>query len=169
MQVSEKNADDVLANDMRQAMRRLAASVVIVTASDGVNRYAMAATASTSVSMDPPSMLVCVNRGASIYPVLEQQDYFCITILGHRHHEISVACSNKARREERFAVGNWQTDPETGTPYLADAPANLICARAELHAYGSHGIFIGRVKSIRLHGTVTPLVYIDGRYTTTHE
>ena len=62
-----------------------------------------------------------------------------------------------------------EINPETGTPYLADAPANLICARAELHAYGSHGIFIGRVKSIRLHGTLTPLVYIDGRYTTTHE
>jgi flavin reductase (DIM6/NTAB) family NADH-FMN oxidoreductase RutF len=169
MQVSETTADEVLADNMRQAMRRLAASVVIVTASDGDSRYAMAATAATSVSMDPPSMLVCVNRAASIYPVLEQQDYFGITMLAHHHHEISKACSSKDRREQRFAVGDWRTDRETGTPYLADAPASLICARAELHLYGSHGIFIGRVKSIRLYGPITPLVYVDGRYTTTHE
>jgi flavin reductase (DIM6/NTAB) family NADH-FMN oxidoreductase RutF len=167
-QVSENNVDQLLADNMRQAMRRLAASVVIITASDGTNRYAMAATASTSVSMEPPSMLVCVNRAASIYPVLEKHDFFGITMLGHCHHEISLACSSKSRRDERFAVGDWRTDPETGTPYLADAPASLICARAELHPYGSHGIFIGRVKSIHLHDAVTPLVYIDGRYTTTH-
>jgi flavin reductase (DIM6/NTAB) family NADH-FMN oxidoreductase RutF len=169
MQVREATADRVLADDMRQAMRRLAASVVIVTASDGARRYAMAATASTSVSMDPPSMLICVNRNASIYPILEKQDYFCITMLGHHHHEISMACSGKSKGEQRFEVGDWQIDPETGTPYLADAQASLVCAREAIHSYGSHGIFIGRVRSIRLHGTVMPLIYVDGRYTTTHE
>lgn len=174
MQVSEKaafekTAEEVLADNMRQAMRRLAASVVIVTACDVGTRHAMAATASTSVSMEPPSMLVCVNRSASIYPVLEKQEYFGITLLGHHHHEISLACSSKDKREQRFAIGDWRTDPQTGTPYLGDAPASLICARAELHPYGSHGIFIGRVKSIHLHVPATPLVYIDGRYTTTHE
>jgi flavin reductase (DIM6/NTAB) family NADH-FMN oxidoreductase RutF len=167
MLMSEEKADEALAGTMRQAMRRLAASVVIVTANDGNRRYAMAATASTSVSMEPPSMLVCVNRNASIYPILEKQDYFCIIVLGHHHHEISMACSGKTKGEERFAVGDWQTDTDSGTPYLADAPASLICAKAELHPYGSHGIFIGRVKSIRLHGSVTPLIYVDGRYTTT--
>ena len=169
MQVREATTDRLLADDMRQAMRRLAASVVIVTASDGTRRYAMAATASTSVSMEPPSMLVCVNRSASIYPILEKQDYFCIIMLGHHHHDISVACSGKFKGEERFEFGDWQTDPETGTPYLADAQASLVCAREAIHSYGSHGIFIGLVKSIRVHGTVMPLIYVDGRYTTTHE
>jgi flavin reductase (DIM6/NTAB) family NADH-FMN oxidoreductase RutF len=90
-------------------------------------------------------------------------------MLGHHHHEISMACSGKTKGEARFAVGDWQTDTDTGIPYLADAPASLICAKAELHPYGSHGIFIGCVKSIRLQGSVKPLVYVDGRYTTTHE
>jgi flavin reductase (DIM6/NTAB) family NADH-FMN oxidoreductase RutF len=169
MQVTEDIADNVLADDMRQAMRRLAASVVIVTANDGTRRYAMAATASTSVSMEPPSMLICVNRNASIYPILEKQAHFCITMLGRHHHEISMACSGKSKGEERFKVGDWRLDPETGTPYLADAPASLVCAREAVHAYGSHGIFIGRVKKIRLHGAVVPLIYVDGRYTTVHD
>jgi len=167
MLISETAPDQVLADNMRQAMRRLAASVVIVTAYDGTRRYAMAATASTSVSMDPPSMLVCVNRSASLYPVLEKQDHFCIIMLGHHHHAISVACGGKSKGEDRFAIGDWQTDPETGAPYLADAQASLVCAREAVHSYGSHGIFIGRVKTVRLHGAVTPLVYVDGRYTTT--
>jgi flavin reductase (DIM6/NTAB) family NADH-FMN oxidoreductase RutF len=167
--MSERKPDEVLADNMRHAMRRLAQSVVILTANDGTSRYAIAATASTSVSMEPPSMLVCVNRNASIYPVLDKQHHFCIIVLGHHHHEISIACSGKTKGEARFAVGDWQTDTDTGTPYLADAPASLICVKAEVHAYGSHGIFIGRVKSIRLHGSMTSLVYVNGRYTTTHE
>ena len=59
-----------LIGGMKQAMRRLAASVVVVTARDGDTRYAMAASACTSLSMEPPSILLCVNKTASIYPVL---------------------------------------------------------------------------------------------------
>jgi flavin reductase (DIM6/NTAB) family NADH-FMN oxidoreductase RutF len=153
-----------LAEGMRQAMRRLAASVVVVTASDGGVRYAMAASAATSVSMDPPSMLVCVNQTASIYPVLMKRGYFCINILGLDHREVSDACSGKVKGEARFAIGDWRTDPDTQTPYLEDAQASLICETADIHQYGTHGIFIGRVKSIRTRAEVSPLVYVDARY-----
>jgi flavin reductase (DIM6/NTAB) family NADH-FMN oxidoreductase RutF len=154
-----------LADGVRQAMRRFATSVVIVTARDGDERFAMAATAATSVSMDPPSMLVCVNRSASIHRIMKSQPYFGLNVLSHSQHDISAVCSDQARREERFNVGDWRTDSETATPYLGDACASLICSREQIHSYGSHGIFIGRVVNVYLGERVAPLVYLDGRYT----
>jgi flavin reductase (DIM6/NTAB) family NADH-FMN oxidoreductase RutF len=153
-----------LIQGMRQAMRRLAASVVVVTARDGETRYAMAASAVTSLSMDPPSILICVNRTASIYPVLESGRDFCINILSAAHEDLSIAASGAQKGEGRFAIGDWRDDPDTRTPFLGDSQASLICGVDGIHHYGTHGIFIGKVKRVHLHGDVYPLIYVDGRY-----
>jgi flavin reductase (DIM6/NTAB) family NADH-FMN oxidoreductase RutF len=158
-----------LMQGMRSAMRRLVASVVVVTARhDGV-RYAMAASAVTSLSMDPPSLLLCVNKSASIYPILEAETDFCINVLSRSHEPIAVASSGAQKGEGRFAVGDWRDDPDTDTPFLGDAQASLICAVDGIHYYGTHGIFIGRVKRVHLHGDVYPLIYVDGRYSSVVE
>ena len=153
-----------LIQGMRSAMRRLAASVVVVSAREGQTRYAMAASAVTSLSMEPPSLLLCCNRNASIYPVLTAGGHFCINVLSGAHEELSIACSGAQKGEARFATGDWQDDPDTHTPFLADAQASLICAVDDIHYYGTHGIFVGKVKRVHLHGDVHPLIYIDGRY-----
>jgi flavin reductase (DIM6/NTAB) family NADH-FMN oxidoreductase RutF len=153
-----------LTDGMRKAMRRLAASVVVITARDGNTRYAMAASAVTSLSMDPPSMLVCVNKTASIYPVLAAGKDFCVNVLSGSHKELSAACSGALKGEERFTIGEWRTDPDTEVPFLGDAQASLICAVDGIHHYGTHGIFIGKVKRVHLHGDIYPLIYVDGRY-----
>jgi flavin reductase (DIM6/NTAB) family NADH-FMN oxidoreductase RutF len=163
MRVSETAQVDLI-EGMKQAMRRLAASVVIVTARDGDTRYAMAASACTSLSMDPPSILLCVNKTASIYPILNHGKDFCINVLSGAHEALSIACSGGVKGEARFDVGDWQNDADTNTPFLGDAQASLICAVDDLHHYGTHGIFVGRVKRVHLHGDVHPLIYIDGRY-----
>jgi flavin reductase (DIM6/NTAB) family NADH-FMN oxidoreductase RutF len=145
-------------------MRRLASSVVVISARLEGTRYAMAASAVTSVSMDPPSLLICVNRSASIYPVLAAKSDFCINVLSPAHEALSVACSGAEKGEGRFAIGDWRDDPDTETPFLADAQASLICGVDAIHHYGTHGIFIGRLKRVHLHGDVYPLIYVDGRY-----
>ena len=164
MQDSQAAIAQELIDGMRQAMRRLAASVVVVTARDGETRHAMAASAVTSVSMEPPSLLICVNRSASIYPVLEKRGHFCINVLSGSHRELSIACSGKVKGEARFAIGDWREDPATGTPFLGDSQASLVCAIDDVHYYGTHGIFIGKVTAVHLHGDVYPLIYVDGRY-----
>lgn len=164
MQVTEAVSDELM-QGMRQAMRRLAASVVVVTAREGKTRYAMAASAVTSLSMDPPSLLLCVNRNASIYPVLTSGGHFCVNVLSGAHEALSIACSGAQKGEARFETGDWQDDADTHTPFLADAQASLICAVDGIHHYGTHAIFIGKVKRVHLHGDVDPLIYLDGRYT----
>ncbi len=163
MQNSEAVSAELI-QGMKQAMRRLVASVVVVTAHDGEKRYAMAASAVTSLSMDPPSILLCVNKSASIYPILESGADFCINILSPSHEPLAVASSGAQKGEARFAIGDWREDPDTKTPFLGDAQAGLICAVDGIHHYGTHGIFIGKVKRVHLHGDVYPLIYVDGRY-----
>src|SRR5260370_40397805 len=93
--------------EMRQALRRLAKAVVVITAHDHGQRFAMSATAVSELTIDPPSMLICVNRSASIYSPLQAGANFGINILHASHESISRACSGAMKGEARFAVGSW--------------------------------------------------------------
>lgn len=147
------------------ALRRMAKSVTVITCRhDGV-RYAMAATAADALSMDPPSMIVSVNRNASLHAPLSAGSDFCINVLASTHQEISRACGGGRKGEARFELGEWIAGVD-GIPLLADAQASLVCKNELSVSYGTHGIFIGRLVEIRTNGSVDPLVYIDGRYTT---
>jgi len=152
-----------LAGQMKDAMRRLAKSVVIVTTRYQGQRMAMAATAVDSLSLEPPSLLVCVNRSASIFPALSGQAAFCFNILARTHEPLAHLCGGKAKGEARFEQGAWGEGPD-GVPCLEDAQASIFCRTDGEFFYGTHGIFIGRVDSVRLHGPVEPLIYADARY-----
>ena len=148
----------------RAAMRRLAATVTVLSCRDPQGqRIGMTATAVTSVSTEPPALLACVNRSAAIHAHLALGQKLCINLLHSGQREISNACSGGEEGEGRFRVGDWQNDAD-GVPYLADGQANIFCAVEAVHAYGSHGIFIGRVLSVRNRDAIDPLVYQDGRY-----
>lgn len=162
--MTEVAVDTGLATALKTAMRGFAQSVVIVTTTDDEGaRYAMAATAVTPLSMDPPSMLICVNRTASSYKILEGGANFCLNILGTDQQDVARSCGGGAKGDDRFAVGHWVAD-ENGLPFLADAQAAIICHQRERISYGSHDIFIGDVQAVRLAGTVDPLIYLDGVY-----
>jgi flavin reductase (DIM6/NTAB) family NADH-FMN oxidoreductase RutF len=126
-------------------------------------RYAMAATAVSEVSLDPPSMLVCVNRSASMHAPLSAGAEFCINILHASHERISILCGGSVKGEARFANGNWlQSEP--GVPYLGDAQASFFCRTETSMTYGSHAIFIGRVTRAISKPDVDPLIFCAGRY-----
>lgn len=152
--------------DLRSGLRRLAKAVVIITCRHDGQRYAMAATAVSELSMEPPSMLVCVNKTASISPVLTAGADFAINILDGGHKAIADACSGAIKGEARFQVGSWQ-EGGTGIPVLADAQASFQCRNVNRFSHGTHDIFIGEVFDTRTAGDVNPLVYVDGRYTLT--
>jgi flavin reductase (DIM6/NTAB) family NADH-FMN oxidoreductase RutF len=94
---------------------------------------------------------------------------FCVNVLSGAHEALSIACSGAVKGEARFQTGDWRDDPDTNTPFLGDAQASLICAVDDIHHYGTHGIFVGKVKRVHLHGEVYPLIYIDGRYSSVIE
>ena len=145
-------------------MRRLASAVGVLTAHGPDEPVGMAATSITSLTMDPPAILVCVNRSASIHACLQEGGNFCVNLLSRHQRDISSAFGSSAKREERFAGGHWSTDAETGLPWLDDAQANLTCRVAKMIPYGTHSIVIGEVEAVRLSDTVEPLIYQDGAY-----
>ncbi|GAC1527220.1 MAG: flavin reductase family protein [Collimonas sp.] len=156
---------DKLRDDMLQAMRRLAKSVSVITCSHGGQRHAMSASAVDSLSTAPPSLLICVNQSCSIYTPLSRGAPFCVNILAADQCDIAQICAGKLKGEARFSEGSWHTHAD-GTPYLAEAQANLICEQDGHYDYGTHTIFIGRIKRVLVGGPVSPLVYVDGAYAT---
>lgn len=164
MQESRLPQEQTLDQDFRAAMRRLASTVTVLTCRNPEGRrFGMTATAVTSVSADPPSVLICVNRSAAMHAHLERERLFCINLLRADQQAISEAFSGLAEGESRFQHGNWASDAD-GVPYLANAQANIFCSVEEAYPHGTHGIFIGRVRRAKSDAGVNPLIYQDGAY-----
>lgn len=153
----------VVKDGFRGAMRRLAGTVTIVTVKSGTERHGTTATAVTSVSMDPPSMLVCINRDSRLHGYLQKEDHFCVNMLHADNIEASRLFASPVSAEERFAGGDWRLD-EDKAPWLGDAQANVFCRKERAIDYGSHTIFIGRVECVHLRDDISPLIYKDGAY-----
>ena len=154
--------DDRLAEQTKLALRRLASAVAVVTCQEGDRRHAMTATAVNAMSMQPPSMIVCVNRSSTFHAAISRADKFAINILHRGQVQISMGCGGKARGEDRFHSVAW--NQENGVPVLPDAQARIVCAKQDRFDYGSHTIFLGHVTSVGIHGGVDPLIYVDGHY-----
>jgi flavin reductase (DIM6/NTAB) family NADH-FMN oxidoreductase RutF len=152
-----------IATALRIGLRALAKAVTVISCRHGSRRYAMTATAVNELSMDPPSMLICVNKSASLFAPLAEGANFCINILQATQAEISAICSGKARGEARFAVGSWRDSP-LGPPYLQEAQASFVCRNVSKLEFGTHGIFVGQVEQVYMREQKNPLVYMDGRY-----
>lgn len=164
MNRADRKPDDASLNlSFKAAMRRLTSAVTIVSTQDGETRWGMTATAVTSLSADPPSVLVCINRSASIRAHLRPQANLCVNLLSIEHAALSRAFSGGVAPERRFDLGNWG-DADDGVPYLRDATASLFCEVDQLIEYGSHSVAVGRVYSVRLGPNATSLVYRDGQF-----
>jgi len=155
-------ADAELAAQTKLALRRLASAVVVVTCRDAERRHAMTATAVNALSMQPPAMLVCVNRTAAFHAAISRAGKFAINILRRSQERISKDCGGSVRGEDRFGFGRWSE--EGGVPVLPYAQARIVCGNEARLDYGSHTIFLGPVICVGVHGAVDPLIYVDGHY-----
>ena len=147
----------------RAAMRRHVAGVCIVSAGSGGEANGMAVTAATSFSLDPPSVLICINAAASLSAQLGPGALFTLTVLGAEHREVAEAFSRKPGGRARFAAGRWTLPPD-GPPSLDDAPANLRCRVVRELAFGSHRALVAEVEAVRLGPDGGSLIYRDGAY-----
>lgn len=160
---SEGLSESAVAENMRAGLRRLGKAVVVITALHDDQRWAMTATAVSELSMEPPSLLVCVNKSASLYGPLSAGSNFCVNILSARQAEISQSCFGSTKGEERFRCGVWDS-ASCGTPLLRDSQASFICEYRERVEFGTHAVVIGEVNEVRVTGTPDPLIYLDGGY-----
>ena len=151
----------------RAAMRRFASTVTIITAVDHERSHGMTATAVTSLSMDPPSLLICINQKTLLHDIMFRARRFCVNVLHCDQMALSAAFSGAVPPGERFMRGTW-SESEDGIPYLVDAQANLFCRKAAAIPYGTHTIVVGNVEHVGVRDAIAPLVYQDAGYCVTN-
>lgn len=151
-----------LSEPFRQAMRSMAATVTILSTAANGRRFGMTATAVTSVSLSPPSLLVSVNRSASIHAPLDREKRLCVNVLAETQQRLCADFSGGKTGEERFQDQDW--DQRAGIPYLIEAQANIFCAIDHRLDYGTHSLFVCRVNNVRLPSAKSPLVYLAGGF-----
>lgn len=151
---------------MKQGMRKLAAGVsVLSTRVNPQERFAMTVSSVTSVSDNPPSLLVCINQNISLKGHLEVLDCgFAINILSRSQQRVSNICAGFELVHDRFSVGHWQ-DGLDGIPYLQDSETIFFCRTDKIVSYGTHYILIARIEDVLVsEQPADPLLYHNGGY-----
>jgi flavin reductase (DIM6/NTAB) family NADH-FMN oxidoreductase RutF len=146
-------------------MRRLAAGVSVIT-TDGKDgaRYGLTATAVCSVSADPPTLLICVNRAASTCAAIRAAGHFAVNLLCVDDREVAVRFASPISPEERFKEGVWGT-LVTGSPVLESALTVFDCTLSQDIEVATHGILLGQVRGVRYqHERAEPLLYAHGTF-----
>ncbi len=146
----------------RSALSRWASGVTIVTSRDGDEVRGMTVSAFSSVSLDPPLVLVCADRSSDTRRVIDRSGVFAVHVLGREQRTLSALFADKSREAERFRDLPFET-ATTGAPILAGALVALDCRVVARHEAGDHLIYVGRVEAIR-QGEGEPLLYYRGRY-----
>lgn len=151
--------------DFRSAMRHLTGGVSIITAGRGRDVTGMTVTSVTSLSVEPPTLLVSINRDASSFPLIRRYGAFGVNILNADQLDVAERFAGRGglKGADRFAGGQWVTGV-SGVPLLVGALAAFDCEVEEIVERHSHGIVIGRVRDIKNATRSAALAYWHGRY-----
>lgn len=146
----------------KKALRGWASGVTVVTSRADEKIHGMTVSAFSSVSADPPLVLVCANSTSTTHAVIEEGGVFAVNILAEHQRDVSDLFASFEHEDSRLERVGW-TEGETGAPLIDEALASLECTVVSAYREGSHTIYIGRVEAV--HTTdAAPLLYYQGRY-----
>jgi flavin reductase (DIM6/NTAB) family NADH-FMN oxidoreductase RutF len=147
----------------RQMMGCFATGVSVVTArGDDGTGFGLTINSLTSVSLEPPLVLFCVDKKAQIYPDLKKAKLFAFNFLSEGQEAVS---RHFADHHHNPKPKNMWDRPQEGCPILRQSLGWIICRRQAVYKGGDHDIFLGEV--VKLHkrsGSLAPLLYFHGRY-----
>jgi len=151
---------------LRDALGCFATGVTVVTCFDREGRpFGLTANSFTSVSLDPPLLLVCVHKQAACAPALEIADSFAVNVLQTGQQPASITFSTRV--EDRFGCTPWALG-EHGVPVLRDSLSVFECAHHAIHDGGDHFILVGEVRKATFEASLDPLLYFRGKYRRLH-
>jgi len=154
----------LIRQDYRDAMARLAAAVNIITTDGPSGRAGFTATAVCSVTDEPPTLLVCLNRSASAHPIVTANGQLCVNTLAGAQRDLSNLFGGKTPMAERFAAAQWSTGV-TGSPLLDGATVSFDCRISHSASVGTHDILYCEVLAVYRRDSSDALVYF-GRNST---
>ncbi|MDQ6823644.1 MAG: flavin reductase family protein [Candidatus Eremiobacteraeota bacterium] len=149
------------ADDFKAVMRHYPTGVTVVTSMKDGQPRGVTVNAFCSVSADPPTVLICINREARSYLYISTSKIFCVNVLAADQIDLAERFSGKLR-ERQFEDVAFSVD-KTGAAVLAGTVAHLDCEVLEEHHVSSHSIFIGRVLSCSARVGV-PLGYFNSGF-----
>ena len=156
---------EVSSDEFRGAMRHLARGVSVITAGRGRDISGMTVTSVSSLSVDPPALIVSINREASSWPLVKRYGFFGVNILTSDQIDIAERFTGKGglKGAARFAGADWATRA-SGVPLLVGALAAIDCEVEDVVERHSHAIVIGRVLDVAVSARTAALAYWQGRY-----
>src|ERR1700747_3606112 len=128
--------------DFRLAMRRLAGGVSIISGAGPDGPLGVTATAVTSLTADPPSVLCCLNRSLELEAAVKETGRFGVNMLRADHHDLAKCFAGMAgvRGSEKFEQGDWTTLP-SDVPTLSDSLVSFDCRVGDIFEVGTHSVF----------------------------
>lgn len=162
---SVKVESEVSSGDFRNAMRRLAGGVSVITAGGGKDISGMTVTSVSSLSVDPPALIVGINRAASSWPLVKRYGFLGVNVLTSDQIDIAERFTGKGglKGAARFTGADWTTRA-SGVPLLVGALAAIDCEVEDVVERHSHAIVIGRVLDVAVSERSAALAYWQGRY-----
>ena len=160
-----ETAREVSSSDFRSAMRRLAGGVSVITVGQGNDITGMTVTSVSSLSVDPPTLIVSINRESSSWPLLKRRGFFGVNMLTADQLDIAERFAGRdgLKGAARFAGAQWIT-LVSGVPLLAGALSAIDCEVEDVVERHSHAIVIGRVLDMQLSSRSAALAYWQGQY-----
>jgi flavin reductase (DIM6/NTAB) family NADH-FMN oxidoreductase RutF len=153
----------VSADEFKQALQQWASGITIVTTrSSRFGILGMTATSFSSVSMQPPQILVCINDSAVTIEGIKESQHFAVNILNSGQQLVSNQFASGDNPQQRFESVTW-CDGVSGTPVLDDTLASIECSVAQLIQSGTHWVVIGDVLNVT-YRSGEPLLYFKGAY-----
>ncbi len=145
----------------RTAMRGFFASVSVMALKNNNGFFAITVSSVTSISLDPPSLLVCINKYSRIHSELLKGELVSINLLTKDQQHISEKCSNSLLVGERFDQEYWDIE---NTPIVKNAQANFLCKISNMIDHGTHSILLLDVQDVEHLDKINTLSYINGKY-----
>jgi flavin reductase (DIM6/NTAB) family NADH-FMN oxidoreductase RutF len=149
---------------LRGAMRHWATGVTIVSSVSGGIQHGMTVSSFTSISLDPPMVLISLAGSSRTYELVQRSGVFGVTVLGQAQSEISDRFAGRTPDDQDRFVGLETFTLETGAPFLAGGEACFDCRVTAHYLVGDHTLFVGRVVAVRSTPQAGPLLYYDRAY-----
>ena len=160
---ANKQHDMVDAQLFRQGMSSLGAAVHVITTQGVAGQAGFTASAVCSVTDTPPTLLVCLNRSASVFETFQQNGVLCVNTLAVDQQHLSQAFGGKTPMADRFQLGQWST-LKTLAPVLQGALVSFDCEVVQSMTVGSHDVLICEVKAMQQTQGQNALLYFNRAY-----
>lgn len=150
----------ITSEDFRAALSRFPSGVTVITTRDGERFHGITVSAFCSLSLDPPRVLICVEKTTGSHPALGSSRAFVVNVLGSGQRDLSERFASIV--ENKFEGLDFETGLD-GIPVLLGCLATLECRITDTHDGGDHSIFVGEVEKATVNDG-DPILYFRGDY-----